>query len=966
MVFLCLLLFKIFKEPRAPNLCTITENEYFDSNSGIDLISCYGDGPLILLSNVTFQGILHQRQESLFLIYWDIFRIQNTRFFNCVFYQIFAMCITKNSLDVVNTTFRNCYDYAETPWAGLFQNHCPSIYFTNVAFDFNDTEHGTRTSLSVGYKESIFTNVSITHSEDYTGTAIGFQNNLNESIVIFNNCTIKESYTDVSFLIDSTANTIQTITITNCIFDDGGSGSHFAVAVATYSPELFVFENNTIANYHLQDTLIGQFAFKTQIKEFKLENITFVNNTGSPLFHGAAEILFFGVSHLIYSNCIFNNNHLNQDKTSNRLDGDYVYLNGDGGALQIGFDSDTSLMNFTFVDCSFIHNSCERNGGALALQTVSYIGIQRCSFISNQAGIIQETSNQKQIMNNYYHLKNGGRGGAIYINPYFNATTKNQQFPINEYMKQIKIEDCAFISNSADDGYAIYIEGDNKGTVFEIKNNVFQSNLANDPLKSSGAVIISEIDSLLPDNLNANNDFQDEYNGALIKEFLLVNHSAHFSFETFAFYSIPATQLSVVVGQFHKFSNRIGSSTSNSKSELTFCGVKFFVYGSFNTKYGQLIINLDDENLAIINEGDVSHKYSIDVLLYESPELEYMNHTLQLICQNNQFIEVTRIAIQQCNSPQFIDVNELTGSENWTIQQNNVFHGHIYQTDNENHFLSFEVNCSQFWILGDEKDGNIVLQIDNSSTIVTFQSNQNYKSLYASDFLSLDSLHAIRINPKDGLISIHGIMYTLDKPYYPIDLNFVGEWSNAHQKGRVTKSGSIESKYQGTEFKIYGAILPNGCSIKILFDEVEIATKSISSSTNFNAPNTLLFDSINEYKQPIDFGLHRIRIEIANKNSTHDSIEINGIYCQEFQIINETETIVRDGGGTSTKDKTAIIITGVVAGIIFLGSIIALICACVCAQKPIIAAPIVADGEEEEINDPWIGIDLESESIETP
>lgn len=108
--------------------------------------------------------------------------------------------------------------------------------------------------------------------------------------------------------------------------------------------------------------------------------------------------------------------------------------------------------------------------------------------------------------NNYYSLKKGGRGGAIYLNPAF----KHEKSDSSLFMSQVSITDCTFTSNFALDGHGIYIEGDDPGTVFTIKDNTFTDNYDKSSQNNFNAIILTEIYSIYNSNINTTNIFNNE------------------------------------------------------------------------------------------------------------------------------------------------------------------------------------------------------------------------------------------------------------------------------------------------------------------------------------------------------------------------------------------------------------------------------------------------------------------------
>lgn len=92
-----------------------------------------------------------------------------------------------------------------------------------------------------------------------------------------------------------------------------------------------------------------------------------------------------------------------------------------------------------FTRCEFYANKAVRNGGALAIQTIGNCNIINCIFKDNIAN--HQVQSAEMLFDNYYFLKNEGRGGAIYINPTYSYENYNDNA---NYLKEIKIEGCTF------------------------------------------------------------------------------------------------------------------------------------------------------------------------------------------------------------------------------------------------------------------------------------------------------------------------------------------------------------------------------------------------------------------------------------------------------------------------------------------------------------------------------------------
>ena len=149
-----------------------------------------------------------------------------------------------------------------------------------------------------------------------------------------------------------------------------------------------------------------------------------------------------------------------------------------------------------FENCLFSRNKAVRHGGEIALQTTQTVEIIGCTFEENVANY-KPPSSLELLSKNYYDQKSEGRGGAIYINPSFTDNTNKAAKMIS-----VKIERCTFKSNSAFDGFAIYIEGDDDGTTFAINENKFINNNDGTDNSIKRGVILTEINFIFDESSN--------------------------------------------------------------------------------------------------------------------------------------------------------------------------------------------------------------------------------------------------------------------------------------------------------------------------------------------------------------------------------------------------------------------------------------------------------------------------------
>ena len=117
------------------------------------------------------------------------------------------------------------------------------------------------------------------------------------------------------------------------------------------------------------------------------------------------------VSKLLFNKCYFINNEARQDLSIYRPSepNKKNYYNGDGGGIQLGYFCDTSYMDITFDNCIF-----ENNLANYEFESASNL-----------------------LIENHFHKKSEGRGGAIYINPsyIYNAQDNPDCKNIDDYLK---------------------------------------------------------------------------------------------------------------------------------------------------------------------------------------------------------------------------------------------------------------------------------------------------------------------------------------------------------------------------------------------------------------------------------------------------------------------------------------------------------------------------------------------------
>lgn len=324
----------------------------------------------------------------------------------------------------------------------------------------------------------------------------------------------------------------QTFSMTNCFFEDCKGDTSRCFSISLIKNLGLTFENNIIQKMQATGSngYFGSITFN-KIANFDMKNIKFIENQCNSLYGGGSGLLISGTEKITFTGCEFTSNSALQiaeprPKPENSTD----YFNGDGGGIQFGYSTDYYNVDIEFNQCSFKGNKAFRHGGAVALQTVKTVTITYCTFEGNSANN-QETSS-KLLYDTYYHLKSEGRGGAIYINPTFSLEGQSETDK-ELHMTKVDINNCEFKSNSAFDGFAIYIEGDDAQTEFSFTKNKFIDNVKNGKTEEDihaiyRAVITSEILELPEDKIldESENEFSNT-NGESINKLLFVDHEGN-------------------------------------------------------------------------------------------------------------------------------------------------------------------------------------------------------------------------------------------------------------------------------------------------------------------------------------------------------------------------------------------------------------------------------------------------------
>ena len=509
-------------------------------------------------------------------------------------------------LIIRNCTFTQATRKASTDNANVF--YCNSSYSINV--DFQSCLFDNCGSSSSEIIIQIESSNSFVKMENCT-----FQFTQNSCKVLKTSCS-RATFNECKFIKSgpiifeqeegsSSTEESNNIAITRCTFDSCSISSYNyeCIKMIIQSTSSLTFEHNMVCNMNtieIYDYLIF-IDGNDKIDQIDFKNISFVNNTSKSLYGGGCGMMIFNINKLIFTSCDFINNEArknhNQARNNDMIIPGGLYYNGDGGAIQIGFHCWSNKAALTFESCTFKKNRAVRHGGALAIQTLTTVNINNCMFESNEANYNFESS-AELLIENHFNKKTQGRAGAIYINPsYF----YNAQYPgcenIDDYLKKISITNCQFLSNSAFDGYAIYVEGDEVPTEFVITENVFDRNYNydeesanNDPNISARAVIASEIFAVPEKNTITQNDFLN----LTSKKFIFVDHygswisNTPIFTETEAFTKTEGFTLTADFTTSKKFTNSGMFSDSNefSKSSVFSNSEKFTETGSFTKTEG--------------------------------------------------------------------------------------------------------------------------------------------------------------------------------------------------------------------------------------------------------------------------------------------------------------------------------------------------------------------------------------------
>lgn len=429
------------------------------------------------------------------------------------------------TIDISTCTFENNEGKNAGIVVGNSQNapfsikNCPFINCGNAGHVINVESNVQSTKIhdcSINYDSNTFSG----------GISIHSNGKIEISYISFISTSV-----DSALSIESEEET-KLVSVMQCLFDSCTVNSQSCFYIYTQTSS-FVFKDITVKNTKLTgcDNYLGRFILNGHYT-LTMTNVSFNNIACSSLFGGGTGMAFSGISELVFDKCDFVNNEAHQDRSESRpiaiKDADQTpYYNGDGGAIQIGCQTETAGMIVRFKNCNFNNNKAARHGGALAIQTIKEIELFECKIERNNANFDFESSSNL-LYEKYFHKKKDGRGGAIYLNPAAGC--------VDSTIENVVINDCEISWNNAYDGYAMYVEDDDIGKRFTIIKNNFNENYNpknydNDPNIIYGALITTEINTITkdtirpPGNTENYNYFAYSNTNLKVNEISYVDHS---------------------------------------------------------------------------------------------------------------------------------------------------------------------------------------------------------------------------------------------------------------------------------------------------------------------------------------------------------------------------------------------------------------------------------------------------------
>ncbi|WP_407421907.1 hypothetical protein, partial [Methanobrevibacter sp.] len=336
-----------------------------------------------------------------------------------------------------------------------------------------------------GGSGSSFSNLVFKNGNEFNGGAVLVFG----KDVSFRDCTFRDNYASngggaiyTQYFVETNPDYGRNLVIDNCDFINNRAAIA-AGAVGAYGYDTRITNSRFVSNSVYNKNGGGVYGGAIQVgKEgivtnSLIKNCNFTDNkaisvTGTKLSHGGASCLRESV---IYENCIFKGNSadfggaLTAHSSGTIKDCTFIEntANDYGGALA-NVDGITS-MNLKIIDCDFTSNNAPY-GGAAKLSGYS-ITIDECNFHKNYAsidgGAVYVDTHTLDIFNsNFDHNSAKHDGGAVYVNgESTNVQTSN--FTYNTAIADPKVNDDGL-------GGAIYING----TLDTVNNNRFEYNVA--------------------------------------------------------------------------------------------------------------------------------------------------------------------------------------------------------------------------------------------------------------------------------------------------------------------------------------------------------------------------------------------------------------------------------------------------------------------------------------------------------
>ncbi|KAK8878570.1 hypothetical protein M9Y10_005350 [Tritrichomonas musculus] len=485
------------------------------------------------------------------------------------------------TIDISTCTFENNEGKNAGIVVGNSQNapfsikNCPFINCGNAGHVINVESNVQSTTIhdcSINYDSNTFSG----------GISIHSNGKIEISYISFISTSV-----DSALSIESEEET-KLVSVMQCLFDSCTVNSQSCFYIYTQTSS-FVFKDITVKNTKLTgcDNYLGRFILNGHYT-LTITNVSFNNIACSSLFGGGIGMAFSGISELVFDKCYFVKNEAHQDRSESRpiaiKDADQTpYYNGDGGAIQIGCQTETAGMIVRFKNCNFNNNKAARHGGALAIQTIKEIELFECKIERNNENFDFESSSNL-LYEKYFHKKKDRRGGAIYLNPAVGC--------VDSTIENVVINDCEISWNNAYDGYAMYVEGDDPGTSFTIIKNNFNENYNpknydNDPNIIYGAVITTEINTITkdsirpPGNTENYNFFAYSNTNLKVNEISYVDHSGRTITKEFTasdYFPTEPFSLSLVFSNSFAFSLSNEFTDSNTfKPSETFSNSDYFL-----------------------------------------------------------------------------------------------------------------------------------------------------------------------------------------------------------------------------------------------------------------------------------------------------------------------------------------------------------------------------------------------------